>query len=219
MRSNTLGVIKLDTRFPRVLGDAGNPKSYPCAVRITTVKGATVDKVLSENLEERLVNSFVKAAKSLEAQRVVGITTTCGFLVRLQNKLTRMVEKPVLSSSLLQLPLILSILPKRKIVCVITADSTKLALNKKRVHVVGMQNMKEFKSAILGNSSTLNTKKLKEEVVAVAKRALRKNKNIGCFLLECTNLSPYAKAIKRATGLPVFDYNTMVRWFLSALDE
>ncbi|PSN82452.1 hypothetical protein B9Q11_04300 [Candidatus Marsarchaeota G2 archaeon ECH_B_SAG-F08] len=218
MRSNTLGVIKLDTRFPRVLGDAGNPKSYPCAVRIKTVKGATVDKVLSENLEERLVNSFVKAAKSLEAQRVVGITTTCGFLVRLQNKLTRVVEKPVLSSSLLQLPLILSILPKRKIVCVITADSTKLALNKKRVHVVGMQNMKEFKSAILGNSSTLNTKKLKEEVVAVAKRALRKNKNIGCFLLECTNLSPYAKAIKRATGLPVFDHNTMVRWFLSALD-
>ncbi|PSN85626.1 hypothetical protein B9Q00_10870 [Candidatus Marsarchaeota G1 archaeon OSP_C] len=131
MRSNTLGVIKLDTRFPRVLGDAGNPKSYPCAVRIKTVKGATVDKVLSENLEERLVNSFVKAAKSLEAQRVVGITTTCGFLVRLQNKLTRVVEKPVLSSSLLQLPLILSILPKRKIVCVITADSTKLALNKK----------------------------------------------------------------------------------------
>jgi hypothetical protein len=218
MRSNTLGVIKLDTRFPRVLGDAGNPKSYPCAVRIKTVKGATVDKVLSENLEERLVNSFVKAAKSLEAQRVVGITTTYGFLVRLQNKLTRVVEKPVLSSSLLQLPLILSILPKRKIVCVITADSTKLALNKKRVHVVGMQNMKEFKSAILGNSSTLNTKKLKEEVVAVAKRALRKNKNIGCFLLECTNLSPYAKAIKRATGLPVFDHNTMVRWFLSALD-
>ena len=218
MRSNTLGVIKLDTRFPRVLGDAGNPKSYPCAVRIKTVKGATVDKVLSENLEERLVNSFVKAAKSLEAQRVVGITTTCGFLVRLQNKLTRVVEKPVLSSSLLQLPLILSILPKRKIVCVITADSTKLALNKKRVHVVGMQNMKEFKSAILGNSSTLNTKKLKEEVVAVAKRALRKNKNIGCFLLECTNLSPYAKAIKRAMGLPVFDHNTMVRWFLSALD-
>jgi len=218
MRSNTLGVIKLDTRFPRVLGDAGNPKSYPCALRIKTVKGATVDKVLSENLEERLVNSFVKAAKSLEAQRVVGITTTCGFLVRLQNKLTRVVEKPVLSSSLLQLPLILSILPKRKIVCVITADSTKLALNKKRVHVVGMQNMKEFKSAILGNSSTLNTKKLKEEVVAVAKRALRKNKNIGCFLLECTNLSPYAKAIKRATGLPVFDHNTMVRWFLSALD-
>jgi len=218
MRSNTLGVIKLDTRFPRVLGDAGNPKSYPCALRIKTVKGATVDKVLSENLEERLVNSFVKAAKSLEAQRVVGITTTCGFLVRLQNKLTRVVEKPVLSSSLLQLPLILSILPKRKIVCVITADSTKLALNKKRVHVVGMQNMKEFKSAILGNSSTLNTKKLKEEVVAVAKRALRKNKNIGCFLLECTNLSPYAKAIKRAMGLPVFDHNTMVRWFLSALD-
>jgi len=218
MRSNTLGVIKLDTRFPRVLGDAGNPKSYPCALRIKTVKGATVDKVLSENLEERLVNSFVKAAKSLEAQRVVGITTTYGFLVRLQNKLTRVVEKPVLSSSLLQLPLILSILPKRKIVCVITADSTKLALNKKRVHVVGMQNMKEFKSAILGNSSTLNTKKLKEEVVAVAKRALRKNKNIGCFLLECTNLSPYAKAIKRATGLPVFDHNTMVRWFLSALD-
>jgi len=218
MRSNTLGVIKLDTRFPRVLGDAGNPKSYPCALRIKTVKGATVDKVLSENLEERLVNSFVKAAKSLEAQRVVGITTTYGFLVRLQNKLTRVVEKPVLSSSLLQLPLILSILPKRKIVCVITADSTKLALNKKRVHVVGMQNMKEFKSAILGNSSTLNTKKLKEEVVAVAKRALRKNKNIGCFLLECTNLSPYAKAIKRAMGLPVFDHNTMVRWFLSALD-
>jgi hypothetical protein len=64
--------------------------------------------------------------------------------------------------------------------------------------------MKEFKSAILGNSSTLNTKKLKEEVVAVAKRALRKNKNIGCFLLECTNLSPYAKSDKESHGFTSF---------------
>jgi hypothetical protein len=36
-------------------------------------------------------------------------------------------------------------------------------------------------------------------------------------VLECTNLTPYSRAIHRATGLPVFDMVSLVHWFHRSL--
>ena len=44
----------------------------------------------------------------------------------------------------------------------------------------------------------------------VAKKLVEREPDIGAILLECSDLPPYAKAIQAATGLPVFDFNTMI---------
>ena len=51
---------------------------------------------------------------------------------------------------------------------------------------------------------------LESDVVDAATRTLRDHPEVGAFVLECTNYVPYSSAIRRATGLPVFDLYTLV---------
>ncbi len=49
----------------------------------------------------------------------------------------------------------------------------------------------------------------------VAIELLRKNPEIGAILLECSNMPPYAHAVQQATGLPVFDFTTLINFMVS----
>ncbi|MDZ7842126.1 MAG: hypothetical protein U5R46_15095 [Gammaproteobacteria bacterium] len=37
--------------------------------------------------------------------------------------------------------------------------------------------------------------------------------DMGAVVLECSLLPPYPRAVQEATGLPVFDYITMIDYF------
>ena len=41
--------------------------------------------------------------------------------------------------------------------------------------------------------------------------------DLGAFVLECTDLPPFAEAIRQTTGRPVFDFVTLLGWIHSAL--
>lgn len=57
--------------------------------------------------------------------------------------------------------------------------------------------------------------KVEPGIVAKAKAALEEFPQARAFLLECTELPPYADAIRCATGLPVFDAITNCNFFMS----
>ncbi|MND06589.1 hypothetical protein D3C83_280540 [compost metagenome] len=38
----------------------------------------------------------------------------------------------------------------------------------------------------------------------------------GAILFECTNMCPFAKHVRAASNLPVFDINSMINWFWRA---
>ena len=59
-------------------------------------------------------------------------------------------------------------------------------------------------------SNGFDNKRLTEELVEVAENLVSENQDVGAILLECSDLPPYAKAIQAATGLPVYDFNTMI---------
>jgi Asp/Glu/hydantoin racemase len=41
--------------------------------------------------------------------------------------------------------------------------------------------------------------------------------DVGAIVLECTNMPPYAAALRDALGLPVYDIYSMISWFHAGL--
>jgi len=65
----------------------------------------------------------------------------------------------------------------------------------------------------------VDTKKVEPGVVAKAKRVLAENPSAQAILLECTELPPYADALRHATGLPVFDAITNCDFFITSFRD
>ena len=98
-----LGVLMLDTRFPRVPGDVGNPASFAIPVKHRVVAGASPQRVVRDG-DPSLLQPFVDAAKELVHEGARAITTSCGFLVQFQATMQAALPVPVWTSSLLKLP-------------------------------------------------------------------------------------------------------------------
>ena len=207
----SIGLITLDTQFPRFPGDAGNATSYKYPVRLKAVIGATSKRLMKER-DMTLLQPFVNAAKELEREGVRAISTTCGFLAIFQKEMAEAVKIPVFSSTLMMIPLIQSMLGKDSKVGIITADSSALTkdhfegagVGSVSIAIGGLENGKEF-SKLLANEPMLDEKKVREEVVSTAKKLIQENPEIEGFLLECSNLPPYSQRLREETGLPIFD--------------
>lgn len=87
----------LDTRFPRPVGDVGNPATWPVTTLLKRAKGAWPQTVVQSAAGLRasgLLPAFVLAARELERRGACAITTSCGFLVLLQHELQAAVGVP-----------------------------------------------------------------------------------------------------------------------------
>ena len=85
-----LGVVMLDTRFPRPVGDLGNLATWPVPVNIRVVRGIWPDKVVQSAAglhAGRVGLAFAAIVRSLAREGAQAVTTTCGFLVLLQKEL------------------------------------------------------------------------------------------------------------------------------------
>ncbi len=219
-----IGILTLDTRFPRIPGDVGNASSYYFPVKLKRVVGATVKRVVTER-DPALLQPFIKAAQELEKEGVRAITTSCGFLAMFQKEMTEAVKIPVFTSALMMVPLVYRMLGRHQIVGILTADST--ALTKQHLQgagiesiplaIAGMQDKTEFATAILDDTLTIDPEKVEYEMVSVAQQLVETNPEIGALVLECANMPPYTFAIHTATGLPVFDLYDFINFVYNAV--
>ena len=53
---------------------------------------------------------------------------------------------------------------------------------------------------------TINPAKMEAELVDTAKKLISEYPDIKCFVFECSDIPPYAHAVTRETGIPVFDF-------------
>ena len=108
-----LGILMLDTLIPRIPGDVGHAATWPHPVHYRVVHGAGGIDIVHGLSAERFLDPFVAAALELEETGVSLITTSCGFLVLFQHELQQRLLVPILTSSLLQVPWLLALLPWR----------------------------------------------------------------------------------------------------------
>ena len=218
-----IGVLVLETDFPRVPGDMGNATTFDFPVRFKMVEGATPEKVVQEQ-DPALLEPFIRAGRELAAEGVRGITTTCGFLAQFQRQLAAAVDVLIFATSLMQVPMVYRMLRPDQKVGIITADARHLhkglleAVGAGDVPVVigGMENAHEFHH-MRKVERLLDPDIAAQEVVATGQRLVAQDPAIGAFVMECANLPPYSKALQDATGLPVFDIVSLTRWVHSAL--
>ena len=91
--------ILLDTKFQRVPGGIGNPKTWDFPVIYRVIERNFLDKVVN-NTDYEVLTAVIDAARDLEEKGVNAITATCGFLAKFQKEISNSVNIPVFTSSL-----------------------------------------------------------------------------------------------------------------------
>jgi Asp/Glu/hydantoin racemase len=70
----------------------------------------------------------------------------------------------------------------------------------------------EFDKVVGQTGGPFDVFKLEQEIVKAAETVVKRDPNVGAFLLECTELSAAAHAVQNAVRLPVYDYCTLIRF-------
>src|SRR2546425_6339390 len=79
----TVGILMLDTRFPRIPGDMGNAATFPFPVRYERVSGADPDLVVRRGAAG-LFAPVLRRAQPVPGGRGGASPTQRGFLVQVQ---------------------------------------------------------------------------------------------------------------------------------------
>jgi hypothetical protein len=219
-----LGILMLEARFPRIPGDMGNGETWPFPVLFRVVRGASPEKVVLLGARG-LLPDFVAAAQELVDLGAEAITTNCGFLSLFQAELAAAVKVPVATSSLLQVPWVQAMLPPGQRVGVITVSRASLT----RAHlaaagvppdvpVEGTEEGREFfRVLIKAEKQDMDVALAEQDILDAGRRLVARHPEVGAIVLECTNMPPYAAALREAVGLPVYDIYTLVNWFHGGL--
>lgn len=219
-----LGIIMLETRFPRIPGDVGNSATWSFPVRKRVVTGASPQRVVVE-ADAALLEPFIEAGRALVAEGAQLLTTSCGFLALFHREMAAALPVPMLTSSLLQVAPVAAMLQPGQRVGILTANAAALTrrhlaavgAGEVPVAIAGLEETREFAQVFLHNRETLDVELARSEVLTAARGLLDGCPDIGALVLECTNLPPYADDLRELTGLPVFDITTLVNWTWTAL--
>ncbi len=221
-----IGILLIENYAPFIPGDTANATSYRYPVRFQPVMGLSVEKLFSHDTSS--LAELERCALALQEAGVRAITGDCGFLALFQKELRETVKVPLFLSSLLQLNFIFPILAEKAEVIIITANSPsltdslleELSVQKKyieRCRIIGLEDCEAFTVPVFEERGVYDTDRVEHCVVTKAIEMKEQYPESKAILLECSLLPPFAKAVGEATGLPVFDYITMIDYVHDAV--
>jgi Asp/Glu/hydantoin racemase len=213
----------LETRFPRIPGDIGNPATFRFPVLYEVVPGASAARVV-HGQARGLIDAFIAAGRRLVDRGAAAIMTSCGFLAEHQTTLATALAVPVASSSLLQVGMVGQLLPPGKRVGILTISARDLGPAQLRAvkapidtPVGGLPRQSHFASVFLDDGPTLDRQLAESEVLAAADDLRRQHPDVGALVLECTNMGPFTATLAKQTGLAVFDVVSLADWLHAGL--
>lgn len=223
-----IGVIQMGpVRVPWVPGNVSNATTFSFPVLYQRMEGvATTEMVVSAKPHPQVLEWAIKAGKELEKQGCRAVVGNCGYLANYLPEVAAALDVPCFLSSLMQVPIILRSLKPHQKVGIICANGRALSSapalkncgvdDPSRVVIAGAEHTSQMQN-VLQVTGHINNVKFEQELVGIAKEVVRKNPDVGAFLLECTEMPPYAWAIQKAVRLPVFDFTTLINWVYTAV--
>lgn len=214
-----IGILLLENYAPFIPGDTANATTYGYPVRFRRVPGLSVERIFNHDVS--MYDAVKAAAMELKKEGVRAITGDCGFMALFQQQLAQELGIPVFLSSLLQLPFMSLIVGPNSPLGVVTANKTALIPEvftwagvsedlRNRLVVRGLEDDQHFVDAVFAENGMLDSDVVEAAVVQRVVAMQQDYPDIGAILLECSMLPPYGAAVSEATGLPVFDYVTMI---------
>jgi hypothetical protein len=225
-------ILRLQSDFPRPVGDSANPLSHEFPVQVSVIADATVDRVIYGGAQG-LVSRFVAAANEQINRGAIAVGTSCGFLFEHQASIQQQIAAPFISSTLIMLEKCLS-----EPVAVLSFDGDVLiesdwfklvSVRYQKMIVGGLPKAGHLYTVIRNNQTELNSQLASSEVVDSAIDLAKTSQlKFGLapktLLLECTNLGPYKAAIQNALNeakceCRVIDYNDVMLQSWNALQK
>ncbi len=210
-----LGVLMLDTSFPRPAGDIGNPDSFDHPVIYRRLPGAVVSRIVTDKpLPDELVDHFVDQARALENDGATLITTSCGFLFPLQRCIQAAVGVPVVTSALCLLPALRRSTGPDRPIGILTFDAARLSPHHipddGPVVIEGLAPDDHLYKVITNDLPELDRDQARSNVVAALERLASRDADIETVVLECTNLPPYKSEMLRNRPHSIVDIHDAI---------
>ena len=226
-----LGCLILDEIYPAFPGDLRNPSAYPYPMQLGVVCGIDAEMLIRGNDKEPCLQPILAAASELERLGCRALVAECGYFAYFQKQVSNHVDIPVFMSSLLQFNLIQQTIGDKNTIGIICAE--KNYLSDAHLIAVGIDPKAKFKIAgardeytcaqfdnlwnhDLGPAEGLYDEN-ERELIDIAKDFIAKNPATRALLLECTGMTPFARAIQRAVDLPVFSWGTLLDYAYSVV--
>jgi hypothetical protein len=83
--------------------------------------------------------------------------------------------------------------------------------------VIGTENGEILTRVFTDKATEYDFARCEADLVSAGKQMLEKHPDVAAFVLECTNMPPFAPALAKAFGLPVYDIFTLISWFQMGL--
>jgi hypothetical protein len=208
-------------------GNIVNGCTFDFPVRLKAVEGLDCQHLF--DAADGVYEMVLETCKKLEREGVRAISGACGFFGNYQSKIAEELSIPVALSSLVQIPWIAALLKKDQTIGILTAQkksfTDQLLDNcgitddlKKRLVVKDLGQEDQF-SCIIESRGEFDNGIVRQEILGKAMEIMNEAPNTGAILLECSDMPPYAYAVQAATGLPVFDFTTLIKWLNSSVSQ
>ncbi|TYO61005.1 hypothetical protein FXV83_40550 [Bradyrhizobium hipponense] len=226
-----LGVLMMERMGsdgrPFIPGDTGNASTWSVPARYKVIPGLNVSGIFAPDAG-KMTEVVVQTARELAREGAQLITCHCGYSIQYQEAVRDAVDVPVFLSSLLLAPFLERMLPRDKALGIVVASKSVLTQEMlqtaglradigRRVVIAGLEQAPAFAKAWIASDGDLDVEAVGKDVVNAAVALVNDRADIGMLLMECGDLPPYSAAVQRATGIPVFDYTSMVEFFVRGL--
>jgi len=228
-----LGVMLLEDVYPGLPGDVRNASGYPFPIQYEIISGVDIKKLVVDGNKIICLPPIIKAAQKLEKLGCRAIVAECGYFAYFQREVAASVKVPVFMSSLLQVPLAQQVVGNNRAVGILMANSQYLTDH--HLESVGIRlgsnyviggamddgRCQEFDhlwtAGLRSNPPAADYAKAEAEFLSVAVEFYKQHPKMGAMVLECTGFPPFARALQREIGIPIFSWGTLLDYAYSVV--
>ncbi|QOG21067.1 hypothetical protein [Bradyrhizobium sp. SEMIA] len=221
--SGALGILQLESTPQSLPGSISNPATFSFPTICRRVPGASVENVVFGAGDDQMKAAFVNTAKSLLRDGAVAITSNCGFTIKYQTAVAKVLSVPVSMSSLLLLPYLLATIKGH--VGIVTFDSNRLTWDllklagvgsRARIAVAGIENSETWRVMSKPENNTTVSQMIKDLLAAISVMRKRHH-DVEAILFECAGFTAVAREVRELTRLPVYDAVTNAKLLMSGI--